>query len=174
MSKLLLSLFILIAAGAAGYLYVIPKYNDMQLLQKQAHARQAVLDELNGLLEKKAELEDTYNSISEEDRARLEQLAPSTADIGGFLVKLDAIAARNGVTSLSLNFAEETNSDIPPFSVMDLTLNLQGTYESFQNYLEDLEKFIRIVDVTDITFSPPTAEGDSVLFSVRAKTYLLR
>ncbi|KKU52188.1 MAG: hypothetical protein A3H69_01450 [Candidatus Sungbacteria bacterium RIFCSPLOWO2_02_FULL_47_9] len=174
MSRFLLSFLILIVAGSAGYFYVLPKYDETQMLKKETTARQAVLDELNGLLEKKAQLEELFSAISEEDRAKLEALAPAKPDLGTFLVKLDTVASRNGMTFISANFADPNNSDTPPFSVMDVNLNIQGTYESFQSYLKDLEKFIRIMDVVSISFGSPLKEGDSLNFSVKARTYLLQ
>ena len=51
-----------------------------------------------------------------------------------------------------------------------IILNVSGPYESFKEFLRDLEKNLRLIDVQEISFITPP-QGTTFDFNLRLKTY---
>ena len=171
MQKISLSLLLLLASAAAVYYYILPSYDGVKILKKENTALEAVAEEMGGLVEKKNELEDLYNSISESDRRKISELAPSNPRLAEFLVKLDLLTSRNGVRFSSVSFGDPAGAAGDPYLTSTLSLGLTGTYETLKTFLKDTEKYVRIIDVDSFGFSSPANIGDPLSISFTARTY---
>lgn len=174
MQKLILSVLLLVLAGVVGYFYVLPAYTGMQQLQKEKTALRSVLDEYGVLTEKKKELEDIYNSISEADIKKLEGMAPTNAKLADFLIQLDALAGRSGMYLTAISFSDPVSVPGARYSSLGVKMSITGTYDSFENYLRDTEQFVRIIDVDNIGFSsPPNSQAAAFLdISLGTRSYI--
>ena len=97
MQKITLSLLLFLASAAMVYYYVLSALDAVKILKKENAALEAVVEEMRGLVEKKNELEDLYNSISENDRRKIDELAPVNPRLAEFLIKIDLLTSRNGI-----------------------------------------------------------------------------
>ncbi|OHA07200.1 MAG: hypothetical protein A2934_03355 [Candidatus Sungbacteria bacterium RIFCSPLOWO2_01_FULL_47_10] len=171
MQKLSLTIFFFAIAVGVAYYFVYPAYQEIQGIDAENAALFEVAKEMRDLVEKKKELEDIYNSVSENDRKRLEALAPSNAKLADFIVILELLSARNGVPFNSVAITEggaEPGSSLVPLSI---SLGLNGSYETLKGYLRDIERYVRIIDVQSIGFSAPAEPGAPMPITFVAKTY---
>ena len=174
MQKITLSLLLFLASAAMVYYYVLSALDAVKILKKENAALEAVVEEMRGLVEKKNELEDLYNSISENDRRKIDELAPVNPRLAEFLIKIDLLTSRNGIHFSSVNFGDPAGAPENPYLTSALSLGLTGTYEALKNFLKDTERFVRIIDVDNIGFSSPLQFGDPLSISFTAKTYQSR
>lgn len=165
---------LILTSAAVVYYYVLPALDVVKTLQKENTALGAVVEEMRGLVEKKNELEDLYNSISEADRKKISELAPANPRLAEFLVKIDLLTSRNGVSFSSVNFGSPAGTPEFPFLTSSLSLGLTGTYEALKSFLKDTEKYVRIIDVDGFGFSSPAEFGDPLSVSFTARTYQSR
>lgn len=134
------------------------------------------------LQQQKAEVERllaAIQAISNEDRALLQAILPSAQEVPTLLAQIESIARQSGLVLTSFTVAE---TKIPhsrerggvavassPLAVQKLTLNLTfraGEYAQFKQLVEALERNIRLVDITSMTFSP-----DAKGYTINAVTY---
>ena len=165
---------LILTSVAAVYYYILPSYEGVKTLQKENTALAAVAEEMKGLVDKKNELEDLYNSISEADRKKIIELAPINPRLAEFLIKIDLLTSRNGVRFSSISFGDAGGTPGDPYLTSSLSLGLTGTYEALKTFLKDTEKYIRIIDVDSFGFSSPAKIGDPLSVSFTAKTYQSR
>jgi len=106
------------------------------------------------------------NAIDETSMGRLEILLPDSVDNVGIILGLNAIAARNGISISSIDVmpnakgttgpltdSAANNSGVGPVnpvSSIDLSLSVVGGYVPLQNFLMEVEKSQRLLDVRDI------------------------
>jgi Tfp pilus assembly protein PilO len=137
----------------------------------------------------------TYSSIPQTDLDRLNRFLPAVADTEDLLVTIENLAHSRGIILKNVNFTAEpisapqpvpeggdANAVLPPHSV-NYSFTISSSYESFRSFLDSTEKNLRLVDMTDISFSPSsgTANAQGVSqqsniydFLLKAKSYYQR
>lgn len=157
-------------------------------------ADQRVLEEdvagLHDIMTSRDRLRAEYRAIPDTDTAKLNQLLPDGPEIGNLLSVYEAIAKRNGLSLVSIDFsggaqarpggaqagrqtaaATQKIVKAPSAGAVSLPVvqSLQGSYDSFRKYLRDIEFLLNLTDITDISFSP--SDLQNVNFSIRGNTY---
>lgn len=189
MSRLLITVILLLGALAVGLLYLRPEWSRFQALRAEGQSLQNTAAELDDLLENRDKLILAINALSKEDLKRINQAFPVGPQASEFLVMLEGTASKNGVSLRGVDLAGQNEPSQPkstgqpkpggiPASsrayatIRELPFNLRilGSYESITSFLEDLEESLRMVSVQEIVF---TAPGSSQAFDVtiKAKTY---
>lgn len=130
-----------------------------------------------------------YNTISIEDRDRLDKMVPSTVDNIRLILDLNNVAQRHGFT-LSDVKAEaspiQTLTDgtvpvagdidggigIPTLDTVTVSFAADAPYDQFVSFLQDLESNLRIMDVTEL--SVLANENGTYTFEVQVQTYWVR
>ena len=83
---------------------------------------------------------------------------------------LKAINVKDIVSQNNASVSQKNNGKIAE-SVF-LSINAQGSYESFRSFVEELEKSLRLIDVRSVEINP--VGQDSYSFSVEAVSYWRR
>jgi len=110
------------------------------------------------------ELASARNAIDQVSINRLAVLLPDSVDNVGLILDLNALAARNGISISNIDVMSDTkNSENAmlsaaapsswknPVGSIDLSLSAAGSYASLQNFLKEVEKSQRLLDIRDIT-----------------------
>lgn len=189
MNRLLITIILLLGALAVGLLYLRPEWNRFTALRAEGQSLQSTAAELDDLLDNRDKLILAINALSKEDLKRINQAFPVGPQTSEFLVMLEGIASKNGVSLRGVDLASQSESSQSkstgqpkpggvPVSArayatireFPFTLRIIGSYESITSFLEDLENSLRIVSVQEIVFNAP---GSSQAFDVtmKAKTY---
>ncbi len=164
-----------------------PVWDDVQTLRDQVANINGVLATLSDKKQIQQDLITTYNSITDAQLDRLlNQHLPEKPDTGTMLIALERIAAVNNVRLNSIDFkkieppraapivpsqAKTATQKVAtaPYQEVTFSFTISGSYENFKSFLRSLEKHIRIIDVTSISFGASTK--DAYTFTLAAKTY---
>ena len=187
MTRFLIPLLLICASVALFIVFVNPTYTEVGELRQQQQAYDEALVNSRKLLEKRNQLSEVYNSFSTEDRDRLMKLMPDNVDNIRLIIDIQRVAAKYGMIPRDIKFDAVTRSAANTTSVtpdqvnqakrdygsFDLEFALIGTYENFVAFVRDLEKSLRIVDISSVTFG--VEEGKTALhFTIKTKTYWLK
>lgn len=188
MFKSIITLVCIGGAIALFFLYTKPTYDSLSGIKSQITQYNLALDKAAELQRLKQSLLSRYNSFSPDDIERLHKLLPDHVDNVRLILDLDTLASRHGLALQNVVISggptekESSNQIItgPSQSAHDsLTFQFatSGTYPQFVQFLTDLERSLRIVDVTELSISQSTATGAGepvYRFDIVLKTYWLK
>ncbi|HEY4506233.1 MAG TPA: hypothetical protein VJJ24_02215 [Candidatus Paceibacterota bacterium] len=155
---------------------------------KPLEAESVALNEaLNNAIRIRAErdkLNAQYSAFDINDKDKLNKLLPSHVDSVRLILEINNIARLHNmqINNVKINAIENSRPDssgqiVPAtitsnkFAFMTLTFAVESDYLSFKAFLDDLEKSLRIADVTSLAFS--SDKGTTNTYGVAIKTYWL-
>ena len=191
---------ILVGVSVAGFLmFTNPLYNEINIQKQKSVSLNQALDNAKTLREERDKLTKKFNSISEEDRGKLEKLLPDNVDNIRLILEIEKIAGPYGMLLKEVKYnptpkksttgggaGDVAQGGIDPasnkaYGILDLAFSTQGTYDNFIYFIKDLEKNLRIVDVSSIDFSSNSGPQDSKIptesfykYNFKIKTYWLK
>lgn len=179
MKSLLPVLFVIIALGVF-FGFIDPTYDRVKELRAEEAQFDQALTRSKELQQVRDQLLSRYNTFSTEELSRLEKLLPDNVDNVRLILDFDSLASRYGMRVR--NVALETNEsraargqvggDESRYDSLIMSFTVSGSYDTFRAFLTDLEQSLRLVDVTNVSFSAnPNGVYD---YSVAIKTYWLR
>lgn len=204
--RFLLPLLFIVAAVALFIGFTNPVYIDVQDLSSQADSYNEALVNSKKLQTRRDELTQTYNSFAQSDIRALETMVPNSVDnIGliqevqrmglelGIIVKnvnfdpeqvvLEDGAFEEGVTSTTTQSAQNrpqqgTGEINTLYDTFLLEFTIEGSYDDFVTFLSELEKNLRIVDISSINFTANSIDSkgnfsDVYDYTFTTKTYRL-
>jgi len=184
MFRRIIAIIIIIASILAIVLFAMPRYRNTKVLRTEVAELEDALNKAAQLRSERARLLDTYNTMTEQDRARLMTLLPDSVDNVKLSIDIEQLAARHGLVLKDANVEEARNvvADAglanQSLGTIEMNLSFLGSYDSFVNFLSDLERSLRIIDVQSIGFQTQQRRGEEVNdyyeFSLNVATYWLR
>ncbi|KKS77547.1 MAG: hypothetical protein UV64_C0006G0002 [Parcubacteria group bacterium GW2011_GWC1_43_11b] len=141
--------------------------------------------ELNEIKEK---LQARINTISRDQQARLDRFLPDSIDNVQLVLDVNSIARQSGmrIKGIKIDSAktEDKNaptpvagqnvSNEPQVSTLNMSFSVEGSYESFLGFLDNLSKSLRLIDVKTIRFQAPTDGKNFYKYDVSIQTYWLK
>lgn len=193
-SKLIINSIIFVIFFLVIWLVLIPVWSDVSALRKEVGLKKTSIELEKKIIEKLNSINqvlDTQKSNVE----RLEQAIPGSEFKPELISIMESLANQNGLslTSVGIESASESavssrkgSSKDPVSTISNLSVSVvaSGTYSSFKSWLEAVQKSLRILDISKITFAinkKVTIGGqelpntDPVIdYSVSMKTYILK
>lgn len=112
----------------------------------------------------------------QKDLPLLELALPTGSDIKTFIKKpLEDISSKHNMVITSVQFGNlpisipSSNVNLIPRN-MDFSITLSGTFVNFEDFLKDIEKFIRVTDMTNINIK---TNGTTISATLQATTNYL-
>lgn len=140
---------------------------------------QTALDNTNDLIKKRDGLVDRMNTFSPENITKLESLLPDNIDNIQLIIDMSNIAERHGLVlkgaKLDSNMKTDSNklgADNSKYGTVGISFSVTASYDNFQNFLKDLERSLRLVEISDLSVS--SNPNGLYEFSVGLKTYWLK
>ncbi|MEK7063728.1 MAG: type 4a pilus biogenesis protein PilO [Patescibacteria group bacterium] len=178
--KGIIPIICIVIAGGLFYWYIDPTYAEVRELRAEEATLNQALDRALELQETRDQLLSRYNTFAQLDLERLEKLLPDHVDNVRLVLDLDGIAVKYGMRVRNVTI-EDPNKNKKPTDVvgpaesryesMVISFSVTGNYDTFRQFMLDLERSLRIVDLESLTFS--AAENDLYDFSVSLRTYWL-
>lgn len=186
--NLITPLILIIISIGAFFGYIDPNYRGENLggekrsimsLKAEDAEYQSALNNTSAIRMKRQALVDKQGQISPENLAKLEKLLPDNIDNIKLVIDMNEIAKNHSLTikNIKLDTAVKTDSnklgaDNSKYGTVGLSFSVTSSYANFQNFLTDLEKSLRLVEITDLSVTG----NDTGLyeFSVSLKTYWLK
>lgn len=196
MFKLITPLILVAVAVGLFVSFTSPLYRKISLLREEAKAYDEALDNSKALENERDKLTQKYNTIDPGDLAKLEKLLPENVDNIRLILEIEKIALPYGMALKDVKYdtigkeddaAEPgvvTGSGIgaePPnrnYGTWTLEFSTSSTYGNFLNFVRDLERNLRIVDISSIAFSSNTGLASPLSevyqYRFKIKTYWLK
>ena len=171
---------------------VTPSEWGIKRLQDEIKKYNSTLADANSLIDERDKLDKKKNAISESEMARLEKLLPDSIDNIQLIIDINNIALPYGLVPKNINVAgndqkpgNKTNSaqnnngdakvviggnDI--IGSVTIAFSVSARYDTFKEFMHDLENSLRLVDVTDLSVT--AGDKEFYEFNVTLKTYWLR
>ncbi|MFA6227260.1 MAG: type 4a pilus biogenesis protein PilO [Candidatus Paceibacterota bacterium] len=147
-------------------------------LQNEYTKYETTLTNSTKVVQNRKSLTDKNNKITESDKTKLIKMVPDNIDNVKLVLEISSVAeARNlSLKNISIGSSAKTldsiGPDSTPYGTLALKFSVNATYDNFLNLMKDLEQNLRIIDITDISFtSTDTGFYD---FSVSLNTYWLK
>lgn len=186
MNQLFLAGFFLLISGGLFFSYIDPTYAVIKDLQVKNARLSDALDKSRELQEVRDSLRARYNTFNPDDIDRLGKLVPDNIDNIRLILDIDGIAQKHNLQVEDFEFSDDgqagTNRQTAPegigvnsgpFGTVTFQFRVSSEYETFRAFMDDLEKSLRIVDITELSLEP--GEGDDgFTFNVTIRTYWLR
>jgi Tfp pilus assembly protein PilO len=147
-------------------------------LQAELLKFQKISDDSNAIVSKRETLVKKKNAITEADQTKLEKLLPSNIDNIRLIIEISNIAAKRNllIKNVSVGDVKQNTNSIGPnnsaYGILAMSFSVNSSYVNFLNLLQDLEANLRIVDITNISFS--ATDSGFYDFSVSFNTYWLK
>lgn len=182
MMRIIVPILLLAVSAGLFWFYTHPTFQKIKEVGSEEGAYDDALTKSREVQEVRNKLISKYNTFSPEDLRRLERLLPDHVDNIRLILDIDNIAARYNlrVRNVALGGTKEGREERSglavgasgdPIGVVEVGFTVAAKYEDFVRFLQDLERSLRIVDITGISFS--VGEGDLTEFSLSIKTYWL-
>lgn len=177
-------LLVLVIAISVAFGYIRPQYDVIQSLQADRAEVVAALARADDVGNKRDQLLQAYRSFPSTDMDRLKKALPDKADQIQLMVDLNALAVKYGSTvpkdakpqgsgKSSGGTTATTTNDGRPYTSSTLTIGLSMEYPNFLKFLADVERNLRITDVSGMSVKYDDKTG-SYDYTVDLKTYSLR
>ena len=178
--RLILPLILIIGAGLLFFGLTTSLFGEIDIARldkKQAMEDFAEADKLSRQFDA---LDQQSRSISEADLAKLKVMLPDSVDTVDLLNKINGIseASRTTLADVKIKIEEPKTargaqtSQISGLGTVTYNFTISGPYPAFRQFLGNLERSLRLVDVSAISFN--SVERDAYQYSVELKTYWLK
>jgi len=191
MMRTIISLIGIIAAGAMFFLFTQPTYDKVKVANASIAQYDAALEKASELQARKQELLSRYNAFNPTDREKLEKLLPDHVDNVRLILDLDSLAGKHNIAVQNVVVSGQTGAvgtqsavgaigaSKQKYDSLTLTFTTQGTYQTFQEFMADLELSLRIVDlvslkIASITSSDARAAEPLYTYTLTIRTYWLK
>jgi hypothetical protein len=164
-------IFIVLIFALVSLFYIIePKY------EKIAENKEKIITEKNDekielskLYEKIKEYQSAYNSITDNDKEKINDMFVDNKNRESLFGEVDTIVSGQGMTLLSIKLANNSSkntkssagdtdsakSNLPGAGKIIFNINIVGAdYGGFKKLLTAFEKNLRIMDISKLAFSP--------------------
>ena len=186
--NLITPIILLIISVGTFFMYVDPNYRGDNLsngnqsiksLQAEDAQYQTALGNTTEIRNKRDALVQKMNAIDPNNLTKLQKLLPDNVDNIKLVIDMNQIAQNHTLTlkNIKLNTGVGADStklgqDNSQYGTVGLSFSVSSSYDNFQNFLTDLEKSQRLVDITDLSV---TGNDTGIYdFSVGLKTYWLK
>jgi Tfp pilus assembly protein PilO len=206
--RIIIPLSFIVISVAIFFLGLNPIYKKMTVIRKEVKIYKEALDNSSELQAIRDSLIEKYKNIKKEDRDRLNQFLPTNIDNIELILEIERIANLNGMPIENIvSNAEDLKKKVItdeegksgskldsvnnlPYGVFPFEFTVRGRYESFLNFLKELESNLRLIDIRDLTISvseKPSStstssgtnsntntEGSFYNYSLKVETYWLK
>ena len=188
MMRTIISVLCLCAAGGIFFWYTQPTYDSVQSTDARIAQYDQALEKATELQQLKQTLLSRYNTFSPSDLDRLQKLLPDHVDNVRLILDLDSLAGKHNmalqnvvVSSAQSSQSTQTASGAvgaskQKYDSLTIKFTTQGTYDTFRQFLGDLEKSLRIVDLVSLSLSASSGTGATQLYTydMTLRTYWLK
>ncbi|HVT74858.1 MAG TPA: type 4a pilus biogenesis protein PilO [Candidatus Paceibacterota bacterium] len=174
----IISIILIVASFGLFFGYIDPAYTKVQSLRIDKADYDKALSNSKELQAERDKLLEKFNQMDKSDLDKLTKLLPDHIDNIRLIIDIDNMARTYGMRIR--NFKTDTGAktdtigkDVTPYGTLTLTFTTTAPYNTYLAFLHDLEKSLRVIDVTAAQFS---ANDTNQLYdyNVTVKTYWLK
>jgi len=191
MNRNITALILIVLAGGLYFTYTSGVFSEAKVIQASNDQYVSALNNATQLIQKRDNVLKSFNSISQDDRDKLNKMLPSTVDNIRLVIELNSIALQHGFSLKNVKATVSSSNQsplaasapsnktaaglsIPTLDTVTVSFGVSDTasYQNFISFLQDLESDQRLMDVTHLSVTAnDTGNYD---YSVELRTYWLR
>jgi len=183
---------LIIVSVGVFYVYIGPTYQEIQSQLAVKAQYDGALNDSQKILGLRSELLDRYNSFAPADLKKLDILLPSYVDTIRLIIELDGVSAGKGIRLKNVIFSGDDSGQASAarsgtqigetlevakpsnIGITPLSFTVVATYENYQMFLKLLSESLRLIDVTEISFTP-SLDGNNIFeFKTAINTYYFK
>jgi Tfp pilus assembly protein PilO len=132
----------------------------------------------NTIISERDNLVKKSNQITTLDKNRLSKFLPDNIDNIRLIIEISDMASARGLVAKNISVldskkkTDSVNMDTSSYGTLLVKFSVNATYDNFLIFLKDLESNLRILDITDISFS--STDVGFYDFNIGLKTYWLK
>lgn len=171
--KNIFAILLLITAGLLYWTFVDPfKTQYVDSVQVELDKLRTAYDQATQQIALKT-LRIKKQQLTAENLDLIDSFIPATLHSGRFVYNLSQLANQNGLTLKGLQYSVIDDSAINPNSEKKLQVELamDGRYESFVSWLQQVERSNVLIDVESIRGVKNQNSGETISFTVRLYAY---
>src|SRR3989344_145963 len=149
------------------WVFILPVWDRISLLNEAIHEREAMLSSTREMLKKIEELNVQYQERSS-DVVRISSVVPNAKSSAELVSTVEAISQQTGLqlTEITTSGSGDQQEEL---QTIFIELGLAGNYPSLTAFLELLEKNLRLADVSEINIAQASVLGGQVSLNFRVK-----
>ncbi len=194
MNRNITATILLVLAGALYFTYTKGIWMEAQDVKTVNDQYVSAISNAERLITLRKKANDDYNSITADDREKLDKMIPDTVDNIRLIIDLNNVGVQNGLSlknitasaksssgsasgaasqSSSSGFGKKDTSgiNIPNIDTVGVSFSVSATYQQFINLMQALEANMRIMDLTHLSVT--ANDTGTYDFSVQLNTYYL-
>jgi Tfp pilus assembly protein PilO len=172
----LLAPFIFAIGCFLFFVLAIPQYDQILDIRAAYADREVLLTDRTALRQNVVSLVQQYESRKGE-LDRLTMILPAKDQLDSIIESIQTTASQNGIQlkTVAVGFEKATTST-GSNRTANIVMETNGTYDAMLNYVKELEKSIRIFDITEISISKNLQATSSNQFniSIKANVYSMK
>lgn len=187
MQKILSALFLFFGAAVIGIIYLNQEWQTFKYLRGKINRLETISRELDDLGTKRTTLEEKINNIPAESLTRISQILPVGQAGPQLITTLEQVALESRIKLPSIDISAVSHIQTPPpgepipagspqplvqTSIQEFPTNLSisGNYHNFKIFLVRLERGLRLMNISQVSFGTLSKDGDGQ-FRIEGKTY---
>lgn len=181
--RTILAIIMLLASVGGFILFTMPTFGEIKDIRAE-NAEYAKIVANAELLEKKRdELLLRYQGFTPTQLDRLERMLPTNPDNVKLILEMDALAKAQGVSLQNVRIDQATESNDrnarlaqnanPDIGKLSLQFTVTGQYPGYVQFLESLEKNLRLMNVQKSSFLAPD-DKTSYQYQTTVETYWIK
>jgi hypothetical protein len=193
MNRNITALILIVLAIGIYFTYTSGQIAVLNSIQATNNQYLSAIDNAKKLINLRDSVLNQYNAISDVDKTRLNKIVPDNIDNIRLTIDISGIAARHGITATGITTSADAKSSAATpiantmpghgslaagpssngsLSTVTVSFGVTTTYPNFISFLQDLERSLRILNVTGITLS--TSANGVYTYGVTLNTYWLK
>lgn len=186
MIRTFISIVCLVAAGGIFFMYTQPTYDTVQAENRTIGQYDEALQKATELQQIKQNLLSKYNSFDPNNINRLQKMLPDHVDNVRLILDMDKLAEKHGMalqnvsvsaapTASGQTAAGTITASKQKYDSLTIKFTAVGSYDTFRQFLSDLESSLRIVDLVSLDLAPVSDTGTrQYSYDITLRTYWLK
>src|SRR3989344_2547330 len=163
MFKIFIALFLIAGAVLVFFVRSESYFVEIKSLRKQVSSYNETINTAKKI---RSSIDKTlleYNGVSQENVDKIKKMVPSEDESMELVVQIDDMTRKNGLILKAIDIkniaSQNFSSDSPKndgkiAESVFLSINAQGSYESFRSFIKGWEKSLRLIDVVSVKITP--------------------
>jgi Tfp pilus assembly protein PilO len=193
MGRVLLPILFLVVSVGLYFTYIAKAMGEVQALKTEDAGYDQLLASAKKIRDRRAELTEQYKQLDAGGLKKVQKMIPDHIDNVRLLIDIDNIASVYGLRIRDFTFsndqatgnataasAEASAADTgapesPTHQYKTATMSFQVTasYANLLSFLKDLERSLRIIDITKIELSSADKSASGYVYKITLHTYWL-
>ncbi len=178
--KILVPILLIGAAIGIFFGYTDVHYRDVLVKKAKADQIDQAKKNAYALNEQRQKLKEMRNKISDFDVNKISKMLPDSVENVGLIIEINNVSKKNGMGDIKNPQINQGSSakggakgvDSSKYGSLSMSFNVTGTYDQFLTFIQDLETYVRLVDIVGLSFAS-TKDG-RYTYNLTIQTYWLK